>query len=236
MRAGHAVLIAAAIAAAACAPIPAADGFDMIGKGNMAGGVNVIRQDAEAGNVDSQKMMGAILEGGILGKDGPGIAANPREALKWYERAAQSGDKEALKRMGILYALGRGTPKDPDKALETFRRAGVGVDDILAENPDAKAKNLSKEVQAWMVAFNVELSTRVSKYPRESVRRGDRGSVLLQVDTATRAVEIVGGDAPEPLKAVVRETAARSLILAPPPDEAANAGLKTRIEIIYRLS
>jgi DNA-binding MarR family transcriptional regulator len=197
--------------------------------------MEALREGAEKGDLDSQKLLAAMLEGGVTAREGPGVAANPREAFMWYEKAAQSGDKEALKRLGILYAVGRGAPKDPDKALDAFRRSGFDVDGYLERVARPNGKHPSKSIEAWMVAFFVDLNTRVSQYPRDAVRHGDSGTVILRVDTATRAVEVLGGTAPDALRAVVRETAARGLILLPPPDDAASAELKVDTTIDYRL-
>jgi hypothetical protein len=205
-------------------------------KGDPARAVQILREGAEKGDVDSQKLLAAILESGVAAKEGPGVAANPREALMWYEKAAQSGDNEALKRMGILYAVGRGTPRDADKAFEMFQRAGVDVASHLKGATSNSGKTLSRSTMAWITAFSVDLTGRVSRYPRDAVRRGESGTVVLHIHAATRAVELAGGTAPDSLKSLVRETAGRGLLLLPPPDEAAEQDVKAEFVIDYRLT
>ena len=201
-------------------------------KGDARTAEEILRRGAAEGNVNSMKLLGAMLESGINGNEGQGVAANPREALEWYRKASETGDIEAAKREGILVATGRGTAADPQEALEIFRRAGVDVDSIgaLRELPA-----LSKAVRAWMVASYVDIALRVQLYPKEALRRGDSGSVTMRIDTVTRTVDVIGGTASDHLKSVVREIASRSLILVPPPEEASRARLKTEIQINYQL-
>jgi len=58
----------------------------------------------------------------ILAK-GRGVEADPVEAAKWYEKAAQHGDQQAAINLGILYAQGKGVKQDTTQAAHWFRLA-----------------------------------------------------------------------------------------------------------------
>jgi hypothetical protein len=213
----------------------AQDAYDWFRRGYPVAGVKILREAAAAGDVDSQKFLAAVLESGVAAKEGPGVAADPREAFAWYEKAAQTGDQEALKRLGILYAVGRGTPRSPEKAIDAFRRGGIDVD-AHARAAEKRGDRKTTAVEAWLIAFNVDLNARVAQYPRDALQRNESGTVILHIHTATRAIEVAGGTAPAGLRDIVRETAARGLILVPPPDEAANPGFEAEFVIVYRIT
>ena len=67
-------------------------------------------QSAKAGHPSGMSNYGRMLE------QGRGIAANPREAARWFDLAARQGcQPEAQYNLGLLYERGRGVPQD-DKA------------------------------------------------------------------------------------------------------------------------
>jgi hypothetical protein len=48
--------------------------------------------------------------------DGPAFPANPAEAAKWFNMAAEQGDAASQVALADLYANGEGVPQDPAKA------------------------------------------------------------------------------------------------------------------------
>jgi TPR repeat protein len=54
---------------------------------------------------------------------GKGIPQNVAEAMKWYRRAAEKGDSQALYNVGNLYAEGESVPHDEVEAFKWFHRA-----------------------------------------------------------------------------------------------------------------
>jgi len=47
------------------------------------------------------------------------------EALKWYRKAAEQGDSDALYTLGWRYAKGKGVTKDYKEAIKWFRQAAI---------------------------------------------------------------------------------------------------------------
>ena len=65
---------------------------------------------------------------------GKGVSQDYREAVKWYEKAAEQGDASAQCNLGTVYNLGQGVSQDYKKAVKWFRKAAE------QENAMAQAK------------------------------------------------------------------------------------------------
>lgn len=60
--------------------------------------------------------------------NGWGVQKNKLEAIKWYEKAADNGNFEAIAYLGECYLYGDGVPKDWDKGIEyTTKAANAGI-------------------------------------------------------------------------------------------------------------
>ena len=83
---------------------------------------------AEQGHIEAQFSLGLMLEVG-MGLDRP----YPEEAVKWYRRLAERrAHAGAAHNLGILYAQGKGVPKDARLARELFELAiSLGGDDAM---------------------------------------------------------------------------------------------------------
>jgi TPR repeat protein/S1-C subfamily serine protease len=58
------------------------------------------------------------------------LAKNPEEALKWFRKGAEQGDKYAQYKLGEIYAAGTGTAKDSAEAFRWYQKAaGQGLVD-----------------------------------------------------------------------------------------------------------
>lgn len=60
---------------------------------------------------------------GVMYQNGQGVAADPAQAVKHFEKAAQGGVVNANSRLAQAHARGQGVAKDRDKALALARRA-----------------------------------------------------------------------------------------------------------------
>lgn len=60
---------------------------------------------------------------GMLHDDGNGIERNPREANKYYLKAAEIGSRSAKFALGVNHLTGRGTDQNLKKALYWFKQA-----------------------------------------------------------------------------------------------------------------
>lgn len=76
-----------------------------------------VRDRAVAGCVDAQIGWGHRL------LEGHGVEPDPAAALLWFERAARSGDAEALNMVGRCYERGWGVAQDFAEAARWFRQA-----------------------------------------------------------------------------------------------------------------
>ena len=55
-----------------------------------------------------------------------GRATGPREAIRWYRKAADQGNHDSQNLIGTLYVNGFGLPRDPEQASLWFRKARGG--------------------------------------------------------------------------------------------------------------
>ncbi len=119
------VMIAAG-AAPAASQSTVDDGRRESAKGNAIGALHIWRPLAEKGGAEAQFLMGWALE------YGQGIAADPKEAMRWYRRAADQGDARAQSNIGLMYDVGLGVPQDQREAARWYAMA--------AENGNAAAQ------------------------------------------------------------------------------------------------
>lgn len=83
----------------------------------------LVRAGALAGVAEAQVVYGQML------LDGAGVAADPRAAFGWFNKAAAQHHVMALNMVGRCYDLGWGTAPDKTKAAECYRvAAGQGLD------------------------------------------------------------------------------------------------------------
>lgn len=105
----------------ASAPVPAVSAPQTVPSDDLPaaiGGPN-LRKAAAGGDA------GAAFEVAMRYAEGRGVAANPAEAIRWFERAAAKGLAAAQFRLGTLYEKGQGVRKDPDKARQYYLAAAT---------------------------------------------------------------------------------------------------------------
>ena len=61
---------------------------------------------------------------GYLYEHGKGVPEDYGEAMKWYLRAADAGNVEAMYAVGLLYEAGKGVNRNLEEAKNWFTRAG----------------------------------------------------------------------------------------------------------------
>jgi TPR repeat protein len=82
-----------------------------------------VREAAGAGSAEAQAVFGQML------LDGHGVAANAREALRWFGAAARQGHRLAINMIGRCYELGWGMEPDAARAAAWYRAAALrGLD------------------------------------------------------------------------------------------------------------
>ncbi len=80
---------------------------------------------------------------------GQGVPRDDAEAARWYRLAADQGDAEAQKNLGLMYHLGQGVPQDRVAghmwlSLAAAQASGAGRDTYI-ESRNAVAKQMTAE-------------------------------------------------------------------------------------------
>lgn len=102
--------------AATAAPADDHDGaLRALHRGDVVGALRIARPAAEAGHAPSQALLGFLLE-----RSGADV-----EALPWYRRAADGGDRDGHFGLGNLLLAGRGIAKDEKQAFVHFSKAAA---------------------------------------------------------------------------------------------------------------
>ena len=225
-----------AVAAAGCAEFHSNEAILSLSAGESTRGMAALRSAAEEGKPEAQRLLASVLEDGIVLKSGEAVAADPAEAVKWYRKAAQAGDRDAMARLGVLHVRGRGVAKDSAQALAMFRRAGLDVDAALRNAADQGATGQGLEPSAaWMIAFKQQMLWMVRRYPRDAFRQGESGEVELTVDAKRAEARVADSTVSKLLRSTVADSGKRALELLPPPPEAAKSGLKLSFAVDYRI-
>ena len=92
-------------------------------KRNDADALRLLHKAADQGFMGAQESLGIFSETGIGMEQ-----ASPAEALEWYKKAVRQGSLDAATNIGLMYAEGRGVPKNPAEAVTWLRQAAEGGD------------------------------------------------------------------------------------------------------------
>ena len=65
---------------------------------------------------------------GLRYEKGEGCDQNQTEAVEWYEKSAQLGDRDAMHNFGNCYKNGRGVTKNVNQAREWYTKAAAQGD------------------------------------------------------------------------------------------------------------
>ncbi len=98
--------------------------LQLIGAGNVDGGVARLRRAAEGGFPIAQYRLAKLYERGEI------VPRNIPLARQWSERAARAGNCRAMHDVGVYFARGEGVPQDEVAAFRWFHEAAeCGVAD-----------------------------------------------------------------------------------------------------------
>ena len=86
---------------------------------------------------------------------GEGIAEDYKEAVKWYEKAAEQGDISSQVNLGVMYFMGQGGPPDYVQAHMWYS--------VAAANGDEEAERLMDDVERRMTFLNVESAKKLAR-------------------------------------------------------------------------
>ena len=96
---------------------------------------------------------------GTMLDDGFGVPRNYEQAVKWYERAAQAGQAEAMNRLGVMHATGHGVPRDHALAFAWFGTAVRNPEHYLYEFQLADIAELWRRgsvVASWLLDLSAK--------------------------------------------------------------------------------
>ena len=185
------------------------------------------RDDAQAYFV-----AGLMLDGSGCTKSDPGKAA------RYYQRAAELGDRNAPDFLGLLHGMGRGVPQDYGMAYRWFSQPRGG------ETAGVSLQGEQARVAGYAYTVAHLARPRV-KYPRNAERDGVEANMVAVFDPANgrvsfdqvRSNAVVGSNIPKPQPFVDAVTAAyaAALLEAPQPPEAKTTRLTCRTPWNFKL-
>lgn len=103
---------------AAYADVPAA--LKALAGGNFSEAATQIHSLAESGDLRAQVLLAQIL------RNPNNPQKSPDEAYRWFAKAADQNDPEALFWLGTMHRLGESVPRDPEQAVRHWRKAADG--------------------------------------------------------------------------------------------------------------
>lgn len=171
--------------------------------------------------------------------DGSGCTKNdPAKAARYFQRAAELGDRNAPDFLGLLYGMGRGVPQDYATAYRWFAYPRAG------EPASAQLEGQQARVAGYAYTVAHLARPRV-KYPRNAERDGVEATVVAVFDPASgrvsfeqaRANATVGSNVPKPQPFVDAVSAgyAAAIVEAPPLPEARQTRLMCRTPWTFKL-
>ena len=101
---------------------------------------------AEGGDVSAMFLLGNMF---LLGKSGIKEAAVKdfalKEAVKWFRKAAELGNADAMTNLGLMYDNGEGVIEDDVEAYAWFNVAAAKGQKMVAEKRDNIKKSMTPE-------------------------------------------------------------------------------------------
>lgn len=181
------------------APPPSADalyndGAARIETGDKTGLASVQRA-ANLGLPAAQAYLGRLYEKGDVG-----LTKDPVEARKWYERAANAGDRSAMHNLALYYFEGSGGPKNVAVAAEWFRKAATaGLTDSqynlarLYENGLGVSQNTAEAYKWYILASRSGTDQQRAEARQAAARMGGQISPAARSAAEKAATEIAAG-------------------------------------------
>ncbi len=79
---------------------------DYLAKGDANSALAILEESARRGHAPSARAVGEMYDPTLWGETpSPFSRPNPREALRWYEKAAELGDQDAINRANIVRTM-----------------------------------------------------------------------------------------------------------------------------------
>jgi len=116
----------ATVASLSAAPAPSVTCSTAYGAKDWASALTVCARDAQSGDVNAQRNLGAMY------LQGYGVPRDPTQAFTWFKKAADAGSRDAAYQLAVMYEAGRGVPRDVAQAASWYRKAAA-LGDVDAE-------------------------------------------------------------------------------------------------------
>lgn len=125
------------------------------------------KMQLEAAQAGNALAMLAVAEKFMSGKKG--LPRRPAQAVFWYKKAADAGNREAMEKLAKMYARGRFLPKNPEKAQEYLEKLAAGdpaycfkIASLFGEGKDGFPKD-EKRAADWYAkgAEKSDITTRL---------------------------------------------------------------------------
>ena len=159
---------------------------------------------AAAGVAKAQNYYGRMLQ------EGRGVAADPRLAAEFFEKAATQGDTDGMVNLGAACLVGRGVPQDEARARELVSRAAdAGDDDArrLLNAMDGRCRSDDDPKAMAEPAPTPKLTAAAKRRRARKAARDRRGGASVEQSTVEEPV-VEEAAAPVVEEAVVEEAAA----------------------------
>ena len=84
--------------------------------------------------------------------DGDGVAQDYGEAVKWFQLAADRGDRAAQNNLGLMYAQGQGVPQNHVQAFKWFNLSARAAHERRRDRRSAATgERLEAEALVWRI-------------------------------------------------------------------------------------
>lgn len=166
------ILVTGAVAAG-----PLEDGNAAYGRGDFVAAARFYRMGADRGLPAAQTALGLLYE------TGQGVGSDPREATKWYRRAAESGHVEAMVNLAVLYSDTAQSIAEGAKWLQVAADLGHAPAQAMLGFTYASGRGVARD----LVAARMWLTLAAARLPPgrerdEAIR--NRESVALKLTAA----------------------------------------------------
>jgi TPR repeat protein len=155
-----------------------------------ARGLTLCKTAAEAGDANVQM---AVADAYFAGRGAP---RDHDEARKWYQKAADQKNTQALRKLGEMYAAGDGGKRDTKKAVELWRqaeKAGDPLAPILVADQLFSDITGGKKPGPGTYAFKGGVPTGdievIEQWYKEALERDPRPDVKQRAQYAIKVLE-----------------------------------------------
>lgn len=110
---------AATVVSATAASSPSATCASAYGAKDWATALTACARDAQAGDANAQRNLGAMY------LQGNGVPRDPTQAFSWFKKAADAGSRDGAYQIALMYEAGRGVPRDAAQATAWYKKAAL---------------------------------------------------------------------------------------------------------------